>query len=308
VPSQAEDMLMETQANLLAGADQRATDAVQFLGRCDASQLLGECIAFARYNFVEGWPSDMDALSRVGWFPWVVAQHDLNVALYQVLLAMYSSVYDNLRRAIEITLIGALFVSGRAAREESSEWIASKRPTPFFGKALERLLRESRFQALDYQTGWAYKIKTSYWRFADVTHVRGRNHWINRSVLFKEGMSVPAFSAAAAERAAGAYIATVQQLCTILATTNPVLLHGLPLDEKFGLDPPMSGFFNSVQAERLWELLPKDTHLFFSRLLETDPDVAAMIDHVEQMPNLTDAEIELQADRLRGVMNLRRSD
>jgi hypothetical protein len=252
VASQLEEMLRETEANLLAGAEQRAADAVRLLvGEYRAGQLLGECVAFVRYNFVDGWRGDLDALSRVGWFPWVVAEHELNVALYQILLAMYSSVYDNLRRATETTLIGALFVSGRAACEESSGWVMSERPTPFFSNALVRLLRENRFRALDEQTGWAGRIKNWYYDLANVTHVRGKDHWIERSVLQKDGMAVPAYDTGAVESAADAYIATVQHLCTILATSNPVLLHGLPLDEKFGLETPWSGYFNALQAERL---------------------------------------------------------
>jgi hypothetical protein len=304
-----EELLRDTQTNLLVGADERAAEAVELLaGQYPASQLFGECIAFARYNFVDGWPSHLDALSRVGWFPWVVAENELNIALYQLLLGMYSSVYDNLRRATEITLIGALFVSGRAAREESVGWVMSERPTPFFSRALERLLRERRFQDLDNRTGWADTIHSWYWSLADVTHVRGKDRWINRSVLEKNGMSVPALDSAAAVGAADAYVATVQHLCTILATTNPVLLHGLPLEEKFGLEPPMGGFFNSLQAERLWSLVPGRTRPFFRRLLEVDPDVAAIVGHVEGMPDLTDSQIEAQAADLRRFMKASRRD
>lgn len=307
--SQLERMLRETQANLLAGSDQRATETVDLLaGRFADSEILGECIAFARYNFIEGWPQHEDALSRIGWFPWVVAENELNVALYQIFLTMYSSAYDSLRRAVEITLVGALFVSGRAAREESQGWVMSERPTPFFAKALERLLKEPRFQALDGEIGWGDKTKRWYWSLADVTHVRGKDHWINRSVVHKEGMPIPAFSAGEAERAARAYIEAVQQMCTILAATNPVLLHGLPMDEKFGLDPPIGGFFNTTQTERLWRLLPDETQPFFRGLLETDPDVAAVVRQIEGMPDLTDAEMDEQADRIERLIDEHRSD
>jgi hypothetical protein len=306
--SQTEEMLKETQANLLAGADQRAADAVrQLVGEYHAGGLLGECIAFSRYNFVDGWPGDLNALSRVGWFPWVVAEHELNVALYQVLLGMHSSVYDNLRRATEITLIGALFVSGRAALEESSGWVMSERPTPFFSRALDRLLKGGRFRALDAETKWAERIRSWYWRLADVIHVRGKDHWIEHSVMWKNGMAVPSYDSGAVEKAADAYITTVRHLCTILATANPILLHGLPLDEKFGLEASMSGYFNTIHAERLWRLLPEDDRPFARRLFESDPEVAAVIRHFDGLRDLTAEDIRTQAKRIEELIESHRT-
>ena len=304
-----EDVLRETMANLLGGADQRAGDAVGRLAyQYGSAELLGECVLFARYNFVDGWPSDLEALSRVGSFPWVVAEHELNVALYQALLAMYASAYDNLRRATEITMVGALFISGRAAIEESTGWVTSERHTPFFSTALARLLQDRRFGALEAETEWAGRLRAWYGRLADVTHVRGMDYWVRSRVSSgRNGMTLPSHDSGALENVADAYITTVQHVCTMLATANPVLLHGLPLDEKFGLDPPMGGFFNSLQAERLWRLLPVDVQPFFKQLAQTDPDVAAVIRHIGGLPDLTDEQIQAQAEHIRHFIERHRA-
>jgi hypothetical protein len=100
----------------------------------------------------------------------------------------------------------------------------------------------------------------------------------------------------ALERVLDLYVATVRHICTVMAASNPALLVGLPLDEKYGLNPPMGGLYNDAQSMRFRNLVLDETKSFFSKVALEDDEVVQIVNYIQSLPNLTDEDLESQSE------------
>lgn len=96
------------------------------------------------------------------------------------------------------------------------------------------------------------------------------------------------------ESFANFYIKTVKEIVTLLALYNPKILLGLPIDEKFGLNPPFSGFFYEGQAEIVMKLIPDNYQEYFKTLKENDQENKVIMEWFDSMPDLTEEQIREQ--------------
>lgn len=69
------------------------------------------------------------------------------------------------------------------------------------------------------------------------------------------------------------FIETVRCLLVSLYLYNPILLKGMPIDEKFGYDFPVSGYYNDSQAEMMKKLIPEKYRDFFKNLETSDDEI-----------------------------------
>ena len=280
------------------GMKERMSAAVDHArSRYHQRTLLEECVAFAAYNLTDAPSATLELLRKVGFFPWVEAERDFDQALKQAILSHYKSVYDHLRRALELVLVGAYLTSPMVTESEAVAWVRAEEETPMFSRALKRLLSQPRYKALDDATGWSKAIQDFYWSLCDVVHVRGMSASFNSvqpSWVSSGGTYVPAFFAESLDRSLDAFVNTVRHACTVLAVNNPILLVGLPIEEKFGFDPPASGFFNEAQAARLRSLVIEEVKEHFSDVTRCDPEVNSIREWVLNRPDVTDAEFEAQ--------------
>ena len=86
----------------------------------------------------------------------------------------------------------------------------------------------------------------------------------------------------------------VSNICCLLSAYNPVLLVELPLDDKFGLNEPISGFYQKIGAELIMDLIPIKYKAFFKDLRDNDTDVQSIIEWMNDLPDLTKEEFENQ--------------
>lgn len=150
---------------------------------------------------------------------------------------------------------------------------------------------------MDSACGLASELSKFYWRLCDLIHVRGEEASFQRlqtSHLFFNDLPVPEFSAPLVEAAADAFIETTRHVATVVAVENPVLLVGLDLTSKFGLNPPMSGFFEESQAARISSLLLEKAKPAILSVVERDEEVAAVKKWIDESPDLTRDQIAAQ--------------
>lgn len=253
--------------------------------------LLEEGLAFAEHNLGEAVSADIESLMRVGYFPWVEAAREFDQAMDLALASHYKAVYDHLRRALELVLVGAFFSSKLTTRAEAVGWTTSNQETPLFTRTLKRVRSLPRFRDLDAATSWGDLLQAFYWKLCDIVHVRGMAasyNSIQPSFHMMGGKCLPAFEAVSLARVLDAFIDSVRHACAIIAGSNPILLVGLPMDEKFGLNGPASGFFNEYQAERFNRLLPDETKAHFIELARLDPEVRAIELDICSRPDVVD--------------------
>ena len=269
--------------------------------------LLVDCISFVSHSLMDAPSSEVRKLRRVGFFPWVEATRELDQAINQALLSNYKVVYDHVRRAVELVLVGAFFTSSVTTEEEAIGWMQSDRETPMFSRALKRLLNLPRYQAFDSATSWSQSLSGFYWQLCDVVHVRGLNASFNAiqpSHSCISGVFLPEYNGPSLDRALDTFVSGVQHIATIVAVSNPILLVGLPIDEKFGINPPASGFFNDVQAARLASLLIPEAKPFLENLIRSDPEIVSVTEWFLEQPDLSDEEFEAQVKQFNQSMGL----
>lgn len=262
---------------------------------------LREAIDFCFHDLIEAPKGDVESLAKVGFFPWVEASKELDQSLSLILKGHFKHAYDSYRRAIELVITGAFYVSDAVDKQKAREWMSSDRSTPNFKRACEALIKGSYFGELNTQCNWLDDILDIYWKLSDIVHVKGiENSFSEVSPVhsFINGIGVPAFSEKGCKPALDAYLLTVSHIAVVVAASNPFVLQGFDLDIKFGLNPPVSGFFYPRQADRLLGLIPPRYKPYFERLLEEDENLIGIRSWFESFPDITEEEIRAQAETM----------
>ncbi|MCL2898704.1 hypothetical protein [Brenneria tiliae] len=259
---------------------------------------LQEAIDFCHHDLIEAPKGDVNSLAKVDFFPWVEASQELDQSLSLILKGHFKHAYDSYRRAIELVITGAFYVSDNTVSLKAREWMKSDRSTPNFKRACEALAKKAYFENLNNQYNWLEDILSVFWKFSDIVHVKGtENSFFEISPIYSviNGIGVPAFTEKSCKSALDAYILSVSYIAVIVAASNPFLLQGFDLDTKFGFNPPASGFFYPRQAERLMGLIPEKYKPYFEYLLETDENLIGIRSWFESFPDITEEQIREQA-------------
>jgi hypothetical protein len=246
--------------------------------------------------------ADLSQLFRVGFFPVNEAEMELDHSIKHALIGSYKSAFADLRRALELILVSVYFTSEKFddKEDEAVKWVESENNTPSFSKMLKELIKTKHFEEFNNKHSWEKKLKEFYWSLSDFSHNKGAAAGylkLNKTHLFTLGTSVPSISYETLERFCDNYIKTVEEIIVLLVLYNPVILVGVPLDEKFGLEAPISGFFQEGQAELVHELIPCEYKNYFKELAEQDDGIASVLAYFHSLPDLTEKDIEEQIER-----------
>jgi hypothetical protein len=267
---------------------------------------LYKCLDFLSYNLEQTSRSDFETLNRIWFFPTMEAIGELNESIFKMLLASYKSGYDNLRRVLELVVVNSYFTLTEINAEEAKEWLNSQRQTPMFTRAIKSLMKNRKFNNLESETLWITSLKHYFWHLSDIIHTRGKNFSLSAfqpSNISFDLIQPYQFSKLNLQQLLDAFILTFKHICTLIAVTNPILLIGLPIDEKFGFDTPVSGYFREHQSDDLWKLLIPDTKEHFNKLINTDLELLSISKSINSLPDKTDEEIEEQVEEFRKSMD-----
>ena len=277
-----------------------AVDTIKYIqNEYQHKDLLYACIDFMNYDFIETSHFDFEEIERIWLFPTKETSAELNESLYRIINASYKAAYDNLRRALEILIIGSSFAQQNADVPQAQEWLNSEHEAPLFSRAIESLLQDKRIKKLEQDTFWITQLKNFYFDLSDIVHVRGEQYsrkTLQPAMYSFNGIAAPQLSLKNLHRALDTVILTTHHICTCVAITNPILLLGLPLEEKYGIDASMSGFFNESQSILLWQLLIPDTKSFFEELIKNDDEIISITKYVNNLPDITKQELDKQIE------------
>ena len=266
-----------------------ATHTADYVHRkYENAEALFDCLTFMDSDMLDCMRSDYDSLGRVWLFPATEAADELGESINRIFQCAYKSVRDNLRRALELALVGVYFSLSHISADDAKKWLSSERQTPFISRLLKPLCKTVNFKSLADQHQWHEKIQSFYWGLCDTIHTRGRIHSLRELQPAHSrinGVALPEFNEESLASCLDLFIMTVRNISIILAAYNPVLLVGLPMVQKFGPDGPLSGFFEYDQSDRIWRLIPKEFHQAFKTIEKQDEDVISAKDWVENLPD-----------------------
>jgi hypothetical protein len=267
----------------------RAQLAVDYIkNRYPRYKKFEESRVFVVWDLLDCMRSDFESLARVWLFPATEASDELSECLNRFLDCSYKSSRDNMRRALELILVGAYFSYSHISLQDAQSWLKSTRGTPLFSRVIKDLSVLPRFALLNAVHKWVVRISRFYWDLCDTIHTKGARHSLRELQPAHARINsiwIPEFNEEALRSSLDMYLQTISHIAVILAAYNPVLLVGLPLFEKFADNPPFSGFFEEHQADALWKLIPEDYHQSFRSIVETDDEALSVIEWINGLPD-----------------------
>ena len=283
------------------GIDERVNTSLDFI-KNDYPQYekLKGAIDYIEYLHSDTVKSDFHTLERVGYYPATEIEMELDHSIKHALIGSYKSAFSDLRRALELSVIFVHLVLEETDKKKAVNWIKSNNNTIAFSKALKILVKTGRFKDIETSCNWIRKLQELYIELSGFSHNKGvlkGYRELNNTNFFTAGTSAPSIKKETIKSFCDFYIQTVQEIVSIQALYNPIILIGVPFDEKFGLEGPMSGYFNDVQAEMINKLIPEHYREYFNQLIEQDEEIKSVVDYFDSLPDLTEDDIKEQAKR-----------
>lgn len=244
--------------------------------------------------------ADINQLTKLGYYPSTETEMELDHSIKHALIGSYKSSFSDLRRALELTVVAVYLSSEEIEKQKAINWIMSIQDTPGFSNVLSKLIKNGRFKEINDKCDWKANLQNLYWLLSDFSHNKGQlkgYRELNNTNFFTGGSSVPSIKFETLKLFCEYYILTIKEIVALQSLYNPVILVGVPFEEKFGLEGPMSGYMNEGQAELVRELIPEKYREYFDFLIENDDEIKSIVDYFNSLPDLTEEDIKAQAKR-----------
>jgi len=255
------------------------------------NRILNEAIRFSDLLFIDAFKADLESLKRIGFYPSTEAQYELEFSIKSLLTGNYKSSADHMRRALELVLAAIYFSLDNKGESKAKKWLKSKESTPAFSKCINLLNNKPRFKDINKTLFWSKDLKKHYHKLCDYVHVKGINKGYRILNLGNSsatsGNRVLPINEDTIDEFIELYQETVQNILVVLYLYNPILLIGMPMEEKYGSAAPVGGYFNDIQANKMKELIPEKYKDFFEHLASTDEEVLELKNEVLALPDVS---------------------
>jgi hypothetical protein len=224
---------------------------------------------FCEYDLEDAFSGSIDAFCKCGFFPIAELKYEVDAFMSMLIQGRYKNSRDSLRRMLEITLSSVVFLSGFKTEAEARDWVLSNSDTPFFKSNLKILKQMiNKYGCEDFSND----LKGVYHRLCDYTHTKGVKYSTgiqngNESII--SNVVMPKFSRNDCLSVCKDFLDVVGWIAVLLVVHNEALLVGVDVDEAFGLNGPISGFFGDTQVKRLLEIMPPKYAEFFCNYAKT---------------------------------------
>lgn len=284
-------MLGRSFAEQIAAATEESSTFIA--NRPALAATLQDLTLFGNQVILESVPSDFDSLGKIGYFPFTEASTEFSYSLNLALGGAYKPAYLCLRSYLELALVGLHFLALPAADHSGLRWLRSKDPTPFRGAIVKALRGDKRFTTAAQRLGFFERLDELYGCLSNQTHTRGEKHG---HIATSKG-NFPRFVQEALEK----YVTQLWKVSALIATgfaiLRPVVLVPLPLDEKFGLNGPLSGFLQDFEVEVVRSFLPQEHVEWLEARSAVDEEAVSAKAWVESLSDLTHEDWDRQVRR-----------
>lgn len=289
------------------GIEERVNGSLEFIkNEYEKYEEFQNAIDFIEYLHSDTIKSDINQLFKLGYYPATETEMELDYSIKHALIGSYKSAFADLRRALELSIIAVYLSSEQVDRKKAVDWIMANDDTPGFSKSISKLITQGHFKAINDKCDWKKRLQNIYWTLSDFSHNKGQvkgYRELNSPNFFAASTSAPTIKTETLEAFCDLYIKTIEEIVVIQSLYNPIILVGVPFEEKYGLEGPMTGFFNEGQAESVNKLIPNEYRQYFDHLIENDEEIKSIVHHFNSLPDLTNEDIEKQVSRLNEITN-----
>jgi hypothetical protein len=263
------------------------------------------------YKFVmevlsDGCKGDTTSISSIGLIPVSQAENEYASSIELMFSSFYRQSYDSLRRFIEFSLLQIYFTFDDSNRDLAIKWFRSQMDTPFFNHITKLLLKNEQIFYAENEISIITDLRNLYWNLCDKTHIKGFIHsdFSDKTNSFSfNNIKIRSLNKDYIKENIELNIQSVSIIACIYSIYNPVLLHSLPIYEKFGMNPPAFGFFNDYQSKLLWKVINSKYHEFLKKISNTSTEVKDLVNWINNLPNMTDKDFELQDIQFEELLN-----
>ena len=239
----------------------------------------------------ECFPSDFDSLKKIWYFPILEAGLELEYSVFFAKAGVCKVAYMCLRNFLELSLVCFHYLL--LAKAKGNTWVKGQSPTPFKKEILSVLFDNPDFQHFDQATHLKDRINCQYGELSDICHTRGQP--CSHATLSKANFP------RLVEESLDRYVDRTKEVIDLViicfvVSINPIILFPLPVEEKFGMNGPMSGFLEEYQVKVLHRLLKPESLKHLLKYYEFDPGVASFQQWFEEMPDITEEEFKRQLE------------
>lgn len=262
-----------------------------FKKRPKLAEKLDAVFFFGYQVLLDAIPSDWDSLKKIGYFPFGEASDEINYAVSFSLAGLYKTSFWSLRNFLELCLTGIYFLS-LEKEGEGVNWLKSKRKTPSHNQIIELVFKEPYFEAADKKFDYKSLMKKTYDDLCKYIHTRGEKFGykeLNRSNL-------PRFNAETLENFVIKANDVSEVIAIALVLKYPILLISLPIFDKFGLNPPMSGFLDYEGVEAIERIIDSEKLKLLKEITYNDDNSKSIIEWIESLPDISKEELEKQIE------------
>lgn len=273
----------------------------EFIKNCNLKDRLELASRFIEIDILDTARSDFDILSKYGWFPWVEISNELSDSLSLILMGMNKPALDCQRRALELAGVAGYLSLDTTPKDKVKNWISSKEDTPSFTYSITEFSKSGYPSKVESISSWVKPVKKYYWELCNSVHTKGESYSgrkINNYAGSFNGIAIHRFDEANLYVSCEKFISTVEMIAMITALMNPISLFGLPIDEKFGMNPPISGFLNDFQSDRLKCILPERFREILISIATKDEGCISINEWINSLPDLSDDDLQAQNNEI----------
>lgn len=247
---------------------------------------------WAYYEALDIVPQTFDNFWSGHYFPFSESHYELENSIQLCMEGFYRHSLFALRCVLELGVIGLYFDKEDQAHIEVQEWLRSEDPTPRLKRILKQLFTLDYFNRFDKEFGIQKAIMKLYYQLSDYVHVRGLLY----SSTGQSRSNFNQFSEKSFLRNVELCKQVVRYFIEMMLLKYPLGMQGLPLWEKFGLNPPAGGMIEEHTRSIILVVLDEDVKKLLQEISDNDSHVQQVVEHINSLPDMTEEEHKKQSE------------
>jgi hypothetical protein len=243
---------------------------------------IGDLIPFTNVNLDSG-----------HYFPYSESQCELRSSLELALQGFYSYAFFALRSFMELGMLGISFAAIDCEHIEVQPWLHSEGRTPGQRDIFKSLDRIELFRNFDTKFKLRERVSKTLNELGGFVHTRGYGY--SSQALNLANYST--FSQKSLQMYESFMTRAVTDVVITMLLKYPIGSQSLPIFEKFGLEIPLGGFLEEHQVALIFSIIPEDEREFLNTISEQSKDVQAILNHINNLPDITEDELDQQLER-----------
>lgn len=246
------------------------------------------------YRIIRGLiPQTVPNFGSGHYFPYIESFFELETSYELALQGFYRHSLITLRLVLELGLLGFYFSVDDNKHTEVQPWITSKKPTPRRNDIFKKLSQIPNFQSFNKKFLLKKRIDETFNTLDKYTHTRGYKFSARK---LQNHLIFNTFSAQSLQQYCDSMFSVVNNLIVVSLIKYPIGMQGLPMDEKFGLAGPVSGFLQEHDVDFIKTFLKPKERDMLQGFSDNSTEVQEFLNYIHDLPDLTEEEWKTQLD------------